>query len=355
MIPVTFFHPKTEDISAVQGKAVDELWNQFLHMTREFNWVLQSALRLQEFGYAVSLASEVPDEGIVVVGAGWAQSQRFLEACQQQNGVDWSKLVVVTVNGDAARSFVGDFEIAQNGRYADGKRVFFVPHWPQPNLVPRHAERGTTISNVVYKGAPGNLNEAFRSSRWPRFLESHGINWVVDDQKYADDPNAVDWNDYSEADVVLAVRQQMNWSYERKPASKLVNAWRAGVPALLGPEYAYEELRESPLDFVTIRSLEEAMHAMEHLLEHPRHYQAMVAQGRRRGEAFSPQAIAERWASVLFERIPSYIQHAPMRWVQQWPMPARRVVHAVQRPPRWWECRMWGGRVLRSMKRGGGE
>jgi hypothetical protein len=47
------------------------------------------------------------------------------------------------------------------------------------------------------------------------------------------------WHDYSTDDLVLAVRDLTEKDALVKPASKLVNAWIAGVPALLGPEPAF--------------------------------------------------------------------------------------------------------------------
>lgn len=49
---------------------------------------------------------------------------------------------------------------------------------------------------------------------------------------------AQDWRDYREADVVVAVRPFDSSLHAAKPPSKLINAWLAGVPALLGAEAA---------------------------------------------------------------------------------------------------------------------
>ena len=56
--------------------------------------------------------------------------------------------------------------------------------------------------------------------------------------------------------------------YFAKPASKLVNAWHAGVPALLGPEPAYQALRMQ-FDYIEIRSPEDAIREVIRLKENP--------------------------------------------------------------------------------------
>lgn len=65
-----------------------------------------------------------------------------------------------------------------------------------------------------------------------------------------------EWHDYQHVDAVLAIRDCPPVVLATKPASKLINAWKAGVPALLGPEPAYRELRTSPLDFLEAASAE---------------------------------------------------------------------------------------------------
>ena len=69
---------------------------------------------------------------------------------------------------------------------------------------------------------------------------------------------------------------------ETKPASKLVNAWAAGVPAMLGPEPAYRELRSSPLDFLETPAAEAVLDAIDRLRGEPGLYAAMAENGLRR-------------------------------------------------------------------------
>ena len=67
------------------------------------------------------------------------------------------------------------------------------------------------------------------------------------------------WNDYSEIDVILAVRAvgnvhnksfASNLSPNKKPASKLINAWIAGAPAILSRDDAFLKLKKSENDFL---------------------------------------------------------------------------------------------------------
>ena len=134
------------------------------------------------------------------------------------------------------------------------------------------------------------------------------------------DPQAIDWPDFREADLILAVRPGGRHRATNKPASKLVNAWLAGVPALLGPEVAYRDLRRSELDYFEVASVGEALAAVDRLLGDPDLYSAMVENGRARSVDFTAEAIVPRWGKLLFETIPAL---APSPWSRRVPLSLR--------------------------------
>ena len=229
--------------------------------------------------------------------------------------------------------------MVQNGCFADGERTFFVPHWPQPGLRPRDASRQASIRTMAYKGASANLHPVFRSARWRRFLRERGIAWVVDEMDY-DHVHAslqkLAWADYTSVDVFVAVRQAFDYPYYFKPASKLANGWLAGVPSLLGPEYAYRELRTSPLDYIEVTSAEAAMQAVDRLLESPSLYRRMVEHGWRRAPDFAHERVTARWAELLFERFPAMAQARAYRLSRHLPLRLRGVWPFLKSPE-------WGG------------
>jgi hypothetical protein len=221
--------------------------------------------------------------------------------------------VLVGVRADFRACTYADFEVVQNGYYADGRRSFFMPHWPQPGLLPRDLERGDRMERIAYKGFVGNLVQEFRSARWLEFLRGQGM--VFDDDAVLDDsfahPIRTRFHDYREVDLVLAVRRG---DARTKPASKLINAWQAGIPALLSPDYAFEELRLSPLDYLAVHNLAEAEAAVLRLKREPGLYRAMIEHGRRRGAAFTVEKITQQWALLLFQTIPTLALARPGRY-----------------------------------------
>lgn len=179
----------------------------------------------------------------------------------------------------------------------DLERDQVMPHRPQPLLRARDLSRGSRMENLVFKGHSYNLAEPFRSPAFQAKLAALGVRLVMGTEGTQ---NAfVDWADYTSADALIAVRNNTTYDIALKPALKLVNAWLAGVPAILGPEPAYRDLRQSPLDFFEVRTPEQALAAVQELKEKPALYEAMVANGFERAQAFTAERVITLWRDYL--------------------------------------------------------
>jgi hypothetical protein len=139
---------------------------------------------------------------------------------------------------------------------------------------------------------------------------------ILDDS--SDHPILTSFHDYRAVDLVLAVRPGVT---THKPASKLVNAWHAGVPALLSPDYPFEELRQDPLDYLAVRDVAEAEAAVLRLKREPGLYRAMIEHGRARAAQYTVASITARWAQLLYETIPGMV--AKKRPSHYAPLPRR--------------------------------
>ena len=153
----------------------------------------------------------------------------------------------------------------------------------------------------------GEMTPEFAAPEWADGLRRQGIEWRCDAVAWGGNAASyqTSWNDYHDTDVVLAMRKDVSHLHVKKPASKLINAWLAGVPAILGPEQAYRELRRSPLDYIEVASAREAGEALARLASEPALYQAMVENGLRRGEEVRAEACTRVWAELLFYTIPA--------------------------------------------------
>lgn len=302
--PVTFFHPFPERVAVAEQIDPDAAASGFNHGAEI--WILQTYLRLKQAGCDVRLSAELPQSGVVVFHIN-PPALDLLEAARAWERQD---LILVVACADRIRFPAADLYILENQRYLDRPNTVFVPHWPQPGLRPRRPEREERLEQISYKGFAIQLHEMFQSEGWRSGLAALGVRWVPDaaDLDAWDSPDmSRRWSDYADVDAVLAVRVDLTNAWTNKPASKLVNAWMAGVPALLGPEYPYQELRRSPLDYFEVCSVEEALSAVARLKSQPGLYAAMVENGRRRAEEFRAERVTRIWQELLFSTLPARV------------------------------------------------
>lgn len=293
---VTFFLPGEPDLESL-GR-LDPERDPAEFQRGERIWILQTFLRLKAAGRPVSLSATVPSQGTVVFHA--THKRILRRELPRRHGL------LAGVRGDRSEPLVADAEVVQNGCYADGVTRFFVPHWPQPGLVPRDPARGDRMERAVFKGNLESIHPSFLSPAWKGFLERQKIDWevdAVDYQRLARGEASVDWADYSAIDLLVGVRPPDPRLHRSKPASKLVNAWRAGVPAILGPEAAYRDLRRSELDYLECATLEEAEACVLRLKGDAGLYRAMVENGLRRAGEFTRESVTARWEELLYGKL----------------------------------------------------
>ena len=274
----------------------------------EHYWIVLTCARLRAAGMPVQLDNRLPDAGVVVFYAGDKR------AVWRQQRAGRSRALLVAVRSDRSPVGLADVEIVQNAASADGHRSLHVPHWPQPGLVPRDPARGTTLATVLYPGTPRNLHPGFLATDWTAFLQERGLAFRCHFQEGSAPP----YQDFRDVDLMLAVRPAATAPVGNKPAWKLFNAWLAGVPALLGPESAYRELRQSRLDYLEIETPEQAMAAIDRLLGQPSLYRAMVDHGLARGQAFSTGSTVSRWRRLIEDELVPRAQAQALQPVQLW-------------------------------------
>jgi hypothetical protein len=332
-LPVRFFLPGEADLERLARIDPDREPAEFRRGERA--WILQTFLRLRAAGFPCDLVDRVPRDGLVFFHS---KHERAVRRGLRRGGGP----ILIGARADNREALAAEFEVVQNGAFARAGRRLWIPNWPQPGLVPRDPARGTTVRSVAYKGFLANLHPDFRSPRWKLFLAQRGIEWIVDARAYegeATDRAALDWADFSAVDLIVAVRQPERKTEFSKPATKLVNAWLAGVPALLGPEYAYRELRRCELDYLEVDSVVAAESAVDRLLADPALYRRMAEHGRERAREFDAVALVARWIAVVGEELPALAAELRRARRRRWPIPLRRAAHLVERwierrPPR---------------------
>jgi hypothetical protein len=254
----------------------------------ETSWILQTYLRienaLRELGLRVTISDSFSLGSINI--AHRDSLNRWLGP--------YLKNYIVCVRADRPQSTVCNWEIAQNGLTGTAHGKSFVPSWPQPGLLKRKRERGHTMSRAAYFGRLGTTSPWLTSPAFTDSLNRMGIQLRLEQ---------AEWHDYREVDLVIAHRQEAPCMLLHKPASKLINAWLAGVPALLSDEPAFRELRRTELDYFIVNSEQDAIRAVTALRSQPRLYDAMVTNGLKRAEEFNTDATRRTWVRTLQDDI----------------------------------------------------
>ncbi len=257
------------------------------------SWILQTYLHLKESGFPCELVHNLPGDGIVVA---------FCDSLLDLRPGPHQLFVSIKADRDYKQPFaqvhVFQNEVDRLKHSSFLRRCLFpgvltyMPHWPQPNLIPRDTKRGDRLENVAYFGLSANLADELQTMSWNQNLMSLGLKWHIVEAKEL-------WNDYSKVDVVLAVRGFNGKSYLDKPASKLYNAWRAGVPAILGSESAFQGERKSKLDYIEVKSTAEILSALKRLRDDKAYRKDMIENGKKRAREVSAEAITGEWRKLF--------------------------------------------------------
>jgi hypothetical protein len=280
--PVYFVYPNLQDWPELLGSGTipspDECADKFTHGRTQ--WTVQTYMRLKARGQDVHLTDQYVPGQINVMH----YDDLSLRARPDRG-------FVAVIQADRPRASAADVRLVQNRRQVRGPDDLFIQFWPQPGLKRRDPSRGSTVKRVGYVGAPMNLAEMYRTQEFAAGLLEMGLEWVL---------RFEDHSDYRDLDCILAVRDpSMPMLMETKPASKLVNAWRAGCVAVLGEEPAYQQIRHSPLDYFEVKTPGNAVGALLKLKDDPALFQQMVAHGRKRAEEFSAERTILRWEELL--------------------------------------------------------
>ena len=218
---------------------------------------------------------------------------------------------VVSCQADMNYSHLADKVIVHNKhQIRSNQKDIYLNLWIQPFLTPRDPSRGSKIENLTFKGHINNLNKDYLSSDFIQEIKKLSIKF--DTNTILREGDICKFNDYTNEDILLAVRNEAYEQLHNKPAMKLINAWKAGVPALLGPESAYRDLKTSELDYIEVNSVSEVIDAIRKLKDNPNLYLDMIQNGRERAKSFSDDISAERWRNFLENDVyPDYL-----RWRQ---------------------------------------
>ncbi|MGB3533427.1 MAG: hypothetical protein WBA13_07905 [Microcoleaceae cyanobacterium] len=302
LVPIYFYlHPQhfPTDIP----ERVEENWSGF--GIGIYAWTIQTYLRLKQQNLPCFLVNEIPDEGIVFI-------HRNILTRYHPRFKPSKKLLLICLKAESNPFPYAQIQVVQNPiEIQNVSNSYYLPHWTQPGLIPRDPNRGEIFENIAFFGHKNNLAPEFISASWQQYLTELDLNWLpIINQNTWQDYQSINpqWNDYSQIDAIVAIRgfDKRN-TYTHKPATKLYNAWLAGVPAILGYESAYRTEGHPNQDYIEVASWDELLSALIQLKHYPALRETLVNLGNQQAKKFNPDIVTQRWYYFITTiAIPAY-------------------------------------------------
>ncbi len=251
-------------------------------------WIFQTWIFLQRAGFHATLVHDLPPDGIVICLAG-SLPQNF----HPPHGLFMADIV-----SDGLPHPEAHVHIVQNSFHASRlPGAVFMPHWPQPGIIPRDTSRKNTFERIAFFGDEKNLALELRNPQWQKKLQNK-TGAILEIR------GAERWNDYHNVDAAIAIRDFRGRRQLHKPATKLYNAWLAGVPFVGGADSAYAADGNAGVDYLMARSPDETLNALAALANDPPRRLRLVREGSRAVQFFTPESITKRWQTLLADDLP---------------------------------------------------
>jgi hypothetical protein len=169
------------------------------------------------------------------------------------------------------------------------KNCSCIVFWLQPGLIKRDISR-RGVKRVAYAGQTfGNF--AGTSETWNELLEKHNIEFVTIPKEQ--------WHNLRSIDVLVGLRSFNKQLHDRKPPSKLINAWHAEIPFVGGYDSAFTQVGTDGEDYLRVHSADQAINAILRLKKDEELYRKLVENGRKKSHSFTTDTIVKAWEEVL--------------------------------------------------------
>lgn len=246
-------------------------------MTGKEVWILKTYKYLQKSQLDITISEEIDPNSINVT-----HRDDYYSSMSINN-------FVVCIRADRDPAFTAEVEILQNTLFKNSLNRYFIPHWPQGGIIKRDSHRNG-IRQLSYFGKEYYVSNMLKSRKFQEFCEINGLTFKIFENN---------WTDYSTTDIVIAIRDGFPFYCDCKPPSKLVNAWFAGVPAIINPEYGYKDVISDVLDAIFVNTLDDLLYVIKKMIDSPEIYDKMVANGTCKASNFTCDKIALQWEEIL--------------------------------------------------------
>ena len=167
--------------------------------------------------------------------------------------------------------------------------------------MPRARERYGQIRSVAFKGNPENVPPELKTHDWASALASRGIAWWLDVPELTDGSDH-SWHDFSAVDAVLCLRNPAKRrDLERKPGTKLFNAWSAGCIPLVEREPGYLEAARDGDDAFVVDGSNQCLRVIDDLVARPSQVRDVESRIDQRRVDHACDVVLELWKQAMLE------------------------------------------------------
>lgn len=256
----------------------DDPFGQYISGGGAACWCFLTYARLRDRGFAAKLANKADPQTINVA-----------HADSLNCATDYADVFYVDVRADHSHRLFAQFTLVQN-RDQLAPDTVWIPLWSQPGLIGR-AEPVSEIRQIGYVGQTGNNNLAMTADDWNRLVGGNGYVFRA--------PEMNRWHDLSGFDALIAIRSFDDSPHSKKPPSKLLNAWRAGLPLIGGKDSAYAQVGTPGEDYLVATDPKGVLNALNLLRREPGFRQQLIERGKVRAEQYSDDALSQMWIDAL--------------------------------------------------------
>ena len=264
--------------NAASGDNLDEIralkWEEGTFVCCRHAWVWPVYCQLKMRGWPVSFSYEFQEGAVNIIHG------QIARECLTAS--DLCRRFIVAIRADFRPFPFGQFEIVQNQQYA-GRRRIYMPHLPQPGLIPRNRKRNRVV-NVCFSG---QIENSIDTVLLKRHLKKMGCRFVFREQGQ--------WQDMYDIDVLLGIRSFSKNPYHSKPPTKLFNAWHAKIPFIGGYDSAYEQVGAPGCNYLRVSDYDGLIEAIVRLKEDSDLYEQLVREGVEAGRQYTSEKITAKW------------------------------------------------------------
>jgi hypothetical protein len=202
--------------------------------------ILELAVRLRTLGHETTCGPLIPPKTDLLC---LYKAELDIANFSFQKCWNFMKYKTIHIRSDLAIRSILQFPthltIAPNRQMENRVRHKYLPPLPQRGLVKSQRKLSDLLVNLTIKCNPETIPEWLLRMKEELVFEKEGFSLLIDSpSKTAGDDHS--WNDFTDVDVSLVLRNDNNPS-GGKPPTRLLNAWLAGTIPFVSPEITYLE------------------------------------------------------------------------------------------------------------------